>query len=101
MGFKLGAIVGFGVVYVLGARAGRERYDELKASWDQLMGNPTVQSAVNRGREAASSGAQAGMKAAGRATDNVKDRLEGTDTGTQGRPGTTGTQGTAGTSGTP
>lgn len=82
MGFKLGAIVGFGAGYVLGARAGRERYEELKASWDQFMGNPSVQSAVSRGREAASSGAQAGIRAVGKATDNVRDRVEGTDTGT-------------------
>lgn len=82
MGFKFGVIVGFGVGYVLGARAGRERYEELKASWDQFMGNPSVQSAVSRGREAASGGAQAGIRAVGKATDNVRERLEGTDTGT-------------------
>ncbi len=77
MGFRLGLVVGFGVGYVLGARAGRERYEELKASWDQFMGNPSVQSAVDRGREAASSGAQAGIRAVGKTADTVKERLEG------------------------
>jgi hypothetical protein len=82
MGFKLGVVVGFGAGYVLGARAGRERYEELKSSWDQFMGNPSVQSAVGRGREAAAGGAQAGIRAVGRATDNVKGRLEGDSPGT-------------------
>ncbi len=82
MGFKFGLVVGLGVGYVLGARAGRERYEELKASWDQFMGNPSVQSVVHKGKEAASTSAQAGIRAVGKATDNVKDRLEGNETGT-------------------
>ena len=31
MGFRLGAAVGFGAGYYLGARAGRERYEQLNA----------------------------------------------------------------------
>lgn len=81
MRFRFGLIVGFGAGYVLGARAGRERYEELKASWDQFMGNPSVQSVVHRGKDAASSGADAGIRAVGKATDNVKERLEGKETG--------------------
>ncbi len=82
MGFRAGLIFGFGVGYVLGARAGRERYEELKASWDQFMGNPSVQSVVDRGRDAAATGADAGIRAVGRAADNVRERTEGSDTGT-------------------
>lgn len=82
MGFKFGLLVGLGAGYVLGARAGRERYEELKASWEQFMGNPSVQSVVHKGKDAASSGAEAGIRAVGKATDTVKDRLEGGGTGT-------------------
>jgi len=32
--------------YVLGARAGRERYDQIKEQADRLMNNPTVQKAA-------------------------------------------------------
>jgi hypothetical protein len=77
MGFKTGLLVGLGVGYVLGTRAGRERYDELKASWDQFMGNPSVQSVVNKGKEVVETGKERGLKAVEKATDTVKDRVEG------------------------
>jgi hypothetical protein len=77
MGFKTGLLVGLGVGYVLGTKAGRERYDELKASWDQFMGNPSVQSVVSKGKEVVETGKERGLKAVEKATDNVKDKVEG------------------------
>jgi hypothetical protein len=77
MGFKTGMLVGLGVGYVLGAKAGRERYEELKASWDQFMGNPSVQRAVSKGREAVETGTRKGIRAVEEAGGEVKDRLEG------------------------
>jgi hypothetical protein len=82
MGFKTGLLVGFGVGYVLGTKAGRERYEELKASWDQFMGNPSVQTVVTKGKEVVETGKQRGLKAVEKATDNVKDRLDTEPTGT-------------------
>jgi hypothetical protein len=78
MGFKFGLLVGVGVGYVLGAKAGRERYEELKATWDQFIGNPSVQRAVSRGREAVETGAERGIRAVEEAGEAVKDRLETT-----------------------
>ena len=43
MGRKMGFIIGFGAGYVLGARAGRQRYEDIVRWWNQLTGNPTVQ----------------------------------------------------------
>ena len=81
MGFKTGLLVGLGVGYVLGTKAGRERYDELKSSWDQFMGNPSVQSVVTKSKEVVETGKDRGLKAVEKATDNVKDKLEsGTST---------------------
>jgi hypothetical protein len=82
MGFKSGLLFGFGVGYVLGAKAGRERYEELKASWDQFVGNPSVQRAVNKGREVVETGTRRGIRAVEHAGDEVKDRLEGPQTAT-------------------
>jgi hypothetical protein len=82
MGFKSGLLVGFGVGYVLGTKAGRERYEELKASWDQFVGNPSVQRAVSKGREVVETGARRGIRAVEEAGDEVKDRLEGPQTAT-------------------
>ena len=83
MGFKTGLLVGLGAGYVLGTRAGRERYDELKATWDQFVGNPSVQRVVTKGREVVETGAQRGIRAVEGAGEEVKDRIEsGTGPGT-------------------
>jgi hypothetical protein len=76
MGFKTGMLVGLGVGYVLGTKAGRERYEEIKASWDQFMGNPQVQRVVTKGREVVETGAQRGIRAVEEAGEDVKGRLE-------------------------
>ena len=86
MGFKTGMLVGFGVGYVLGSKAGRERYEELRGAWDQFTGNPSVQRVVTKGREVVDTGVGKGVRAVEDASDGVKTRLEGssgtTSTGT-------------------
>jgi hypothetical protein len=82
MGFKTGLLVGFGVGYVLGTKAGRERYEELKASWDQFVGNPSVQRAVTRGKEVVEAGTRRGIRAVEDAEEEARQRLEGPSTGT-------------------
>jgi hypothetical protein len=82
MGFKTGLLVGLGVGYVFGAKAGRERYEELKASWEQFVGSPRVQSVVDKGKEVVETGKERGLQAVDRATETVKDRLEGGQTAT-------------------
>ncbi len=89
MGWKTGALLGFGVGYVLGAKAGRDRYDELKASWDQFMGNPSVQRAVTKGREVVETGRERGVRAVEEAGESVRDRIEGGTTGSTGGTTTT------------
>jgi hypothetical protein len=44
---KLGMVVGAAVGYVLGAKAGRERYDQLAASARQLLDKPQVKRVVD------------------------------------------------------
>ena len=77
MGFKTGLLVGFGVGYVLGTKAGRERYEELKASWDSFMGNPSVQRVVTRGKEVVEAGTQRGIRAVEDAEEEVKAKVKG------------------------
>ncbi len=38
MAFKTGLVIGFGAGYVLGARAGRERYDQIVSVAKQAQG---------------------------------------------------------------
>jgi len=40
---KILLVVGFGVGYVLGARAGRERYEDIKRAAGKFWNNPRVQ----------------------------------------------------------
>lgn len=77
MGFKTGVLVGFGVGYVLGSKAGRERYEELRAAWDQFTGNPSVQRVVTKGREVVDTGVRRGVRSVEDTSEDVKTRLEG------------------------
>jgi CBS domain-containing protein len=43
--------LGFGVGYVLGARAGRQRYEQLVAWWEKLAGSPVVRQATEQGKQ--------------------------------------------------
>jgi hypothetical protein len=53
---RLGVLVGFGAGYVLGAKAGKERYEQLRRLYDNLVSSPTFQEASGKAREAAGTG---------------------------------------------
>ena len=41
---KLSFLAGFGAGYVLGARAGRERYEQIRRAWEHAKDDPRLQS---------------------------------------------------------
>ena len=43
---KLSFLAGFGAGYVLGARAGRGRYDQIRRAYDHAKDDPRLQSAA-------------------------------------------------------
>lgn len=45
---KILLVVGLGIGYVLGTRAGRERYEEIKATVNKFWQDPRVQKQVNQ-----------------------------------------------------
>ncbi len=49
MKFRHGLIVGVGIGYVLGAKAGRERYDQIVGHWQRMTGG-RMHDATARGR---------------------------------------------------
>jgi membrane protein DedA with SNARE-associated domain len=51
MGFKTGALVGLAVGYYLGAKAGRERYEQINTWIQQARDSDAVTSATNKARE--------------------------------------------------
>jgi hypothetical protein len=40
---KLSFLAGFGAGYVLGAKAGRERYEQIRRAWDHAKDDPRLQ----------------------------------------------------------
>ncbi|MER5431896.1 YtxH domain-containing protein [Streptomyces sp. NPDC002588] len=68
MRYKLTFVVGLAVGYVLGTRAGRERYEQLKKSARQIAQNPAV-------RNTAETAAQQGRQYAGKAYHVVSDKV--------------------------
>ncbi|MFE9018642.1 YtxH domain-containing protein [Streptomyces sp. NPDC007808] len=68
MRYRLTFIVGLAVGYVLGTRAGRERYEQLKKSARQVAQNPAV-------RNTAETAAQQSRVFAGKAYHAVSDKV--------------------------
>ncbi|MET8678519.1 YtxH domain-containing protein [Streptomyces sp. NPDC004647] len=68
MRYRLTFISGLAVGYVLGARAGRERYEQLRKTARQVTQNPAV-------RNAAESAAQNSRAAASKAVDTVSSKV--------------------------
>jgi len=48
---KILLVVGIGIGYVLGTRAGREKYDQLKATAQKFWNDPRVQKQVNNAED--------------------------------------------------
>lgn len=46
MRYKMTFVVGFAAGYVLGSKAGRDRYEQIRSAVQELQENPTVQSAA-------------------------------------------------------
>jgi hypothetical protein len=82
---KTSLLLGFGIGYVLGARAGRERYEQIMGLWRRVSGSPPVQEAAEKARGAASAGARRGLtivqQGVVKTGEAVRDRLNRGDAG--------------------
>lgn len=56
---KAGLVIGLAIGYVLGTRAGRERYEQIKAQWLKLWNTDPVQEQVGKVKDFAKSQAMA------------------------------------------
>lgn len=50
MALKAGLVIGFGAGYVLGAKAGRERYEQIVEAFNGVVSRPEVQDLVAAGK---------------------------------------------------
>ncbi|MGW7575081.1 YtxH domain-containing protein [Streptomyces sp. NPDC054765] len=72
MRYRLTFIAGLATGYVLGARAGRERYEQLRKAAQRVMQNPAVR---NTAESAALTGRDAASKAFGTVSAKVGERM--------------------------
>jgi len=97
---KKSLIVGAAIGYVLGARAGRERYDQIVAQVSKLWNDPKVKSKVDQAQTAAVDTARSAASSAKDAVSSnptvqsavqtAKDKLPGTGSDTSSATGGTG-----------
>ena len=111
---RLALLTGLAAGYVLGTKAGRERYEEIRQQFNKLMGTETAQQLQTQVRDVASSATQVvetkaseGISKAGEKAQELAEAAKskagstsGTDTaGTKGYAGSGGPSGSTGSSG--
>ncbi len=78
MANKVGVVVGLGVGYVLGARAGRGRYEQIRAALARLRDTPVVARPLDAAGERISEAVRMeGTRIADSVADSVRYRLLG------------------------
>jgi hypothetical protein len=69
MGFKTGLLIGAAAGYVLGAKAGRERYEQIMDGWARISGDDRFQDIASKGRAVVDLAAE-------RVKDTVGDKFD-------------------------
>jgi hypothetical protein len=80
---KASFLIGFGAGYVIGSKAGTQRYEQLRRLYDNVAASKTFRKATGRAKEAASSGLGQAKDLASegvtKVTDAVRERRSGED----------------------
>ena len=78
MGTKTGILIGVGIGYVLGTRAGRERYEQIRAGASKVRRFPVVARPLDAAGQKVSDIVRAGgEQVTDKVADAVKERLFG------------------------
>ena len=73
-------LVSGGIGYVLGARAGRERYEQIRTAALKVKGNPTVQATASKAADAAKEAAPVVKDKVVGAADSATQKVQSTTT---------------------
>jgi hypothetical protein len=76
---KLGFMVGFGAGYVLGSKAGHERYEQLRRLYDNLMTSPQFKRASGKAKDAVETGYEQAREKASESVSKVQEKVRRTD----------------------
>jgi hypothetical protein len=87
MRIRLGFLVGFGAGYVLGAKAGTERYEQLKRLWDNLVSSPEFREASGKAKDAVGTGFEQAKGAASGGVSKVAGAVRSRGQEDDTRPG--------------
>ncbi len=68
---RVGVFLGFGAGYVLGAKAGNERYQQLVRLYGNFLSSPKVQEATHKAKETVGSGLGQARQAASESRTKV------------------------------
>jgi uncharacterized protein YgiB involved in biofilm formation len=82
---RLGFFVGFGAGYVLGSKAGQERYEQLRRLYENLQESPAFQKATGKAKDAAQTGVKQARdlasEGAAKVGESVRDMRSGDNGG--------------------
>ena len=76
---RLGLMIGFGAGYVLGAKAGTERYEQLRRLYDNLLSTPQFRQASGKAREVVDAGLDQAKDIASGGVSKVAGAVKGRD----------------------
>jgi len=83
MKFRTGVIVGFAAGYVLGAKAGRDRYEQIRKTYRRVASSQQVRKVVDQGRQLADSGTARARDVVSQqlssASDTIREQLDRPD----------------------
>lgn len=78
MGTKFGVVMGLGLGYVLGTRAGRERFEQIRSAAARVRRMPVVSKPLdNAGQKVSDAVRAGGERVTDKVADAVKERLFG------------------------
>ena len=73
--FRRGMIIGFGIGYIKGSKAGRERYEQINKNWNKVKATPAYQKANSKFQELIGFGLVKGRLAALDAVTKASSRI--------------------------
>ncbi len=94
MAGKLKLLVGFGAGYVLGTRAGRERYDQIAGKAQELWRDPRVQEKAGQAQQVVKEKADQAQQVV---KEKVGDKVDSNGSGSSTSSGSSATRSTTGT----
>ena len=73
---KMTFLIGFGAGYVLGAKAGTERYEQLRRLYENVQASPVYRKATGKAKDAASTGFEQARDAASEGVNKVTSAVK-------------------------